>query len=601
MEGREMRSSDTILGLIHERGRKGLPLERVYRLLYQPDLYLKAYGKSYRNHGAMTKGATSETVDGMSVAKIETIIKALRDGTFHWQPVRRVYIPKRKGAKMRPLGLPDWSAKLVQEVIRMILEAYYEARFSDHSHGFRPERGCHTALREIQTQWTGTVWFLEGDISHCFDALDHHLLVSMLRENIHDERFLALISQLLKAGYLEGWTFHRTLSGSPQGGIVSPVLANIYLDKLDTYIEQTLIPAHTRGKQRQDNQEYTHLANLSGDYRKKGERDKANQFKRQAHQLPSLNTSDPNYRRGRYVRYADDWLIGFIGPKAEVEAIKSQLQEYLRDHLKLELSDMKTLITHARSECARFLGYEVQSLHNNAKRTHAKRCINGRIGLRVPHSVIQEKRRRYQRKGKPRNRPELLVESDFTIMAHYQAEYRGLVDYYRLAYNLRSLNTLKWVMEQSLVKTLAAKFQLTGPQVYQRYTATITAHGRTYQGLQLVRAREGKKPLIAQWGGISLHWNSRAILNDQPSRIYGGRTELEKRLLATTCEHCGATDQIEVHHIRALKDLTKYTGRDKPEWVKTMAARRRKTRVLCRTCHLDIHAGRPLTRHTSSS
>ena len=194
-----------------------------------------------------------------------------------------------------------------------------------------------------------------------------------------------------------------------------------------------------------------------------------------------------------------------------------------------------------------------------------------------------------------------MVESDFTIMTHYQAEYRGLVEYYRLAYNLRSLNTLKWVMEQSLIKTLAAKFRLTGPQVYQRYKAAITAHGRTYQGLQVVRVREGKKPLIAQWGGVSLRWDSRAILNDQPPRIYGGRTELEKRLLATTCEYCGATDHIEVHHIRALKDLTKSTGRDKPEWVKTMAARHRKTLVLCRTCHLDIHAGRPLTRHPSSS
>jgi group II intron reverse transcriptase/maturase len=596
-----MRSSNTILGLIHERGRKGLPLERVYRLLYQPDLYLKAYGKIYRNHGAMTTGATSETVDAMSLAKIETIITALREGTFHWHPVRRVYIPKRKGGKMRPLGLPDWSAKLVQEVIRMILEAYYEPRFSDHSHGFRPERGCHTALREIQTQWTGTVWFLEGDISRCFDALDHHLLVSILRESIHDERFLALISRLLKAGYVEEWTFHRTLSGSPQGGIVSPVLANIYLDKLDKYMEQTLIPQHTRGKQRQDNKEYTHLANLSRYYRKTGEMDKANQYKREAQHLPSLDTSDPNYRRCKYVRYADDWLIGFIGPKAEVEAIKHQLEEYLRDHLKLELSDTKTLITHARSECARFLGYDVQALHNNTKRTHAKRCINGRIGLRVPHSVVQEKRQRYQRQGISRHRQELTVESDFTIIAHYQSEYRGLVDYYRLAYNLRSLNTLKWVMEQSLVKTLAAKFRLTVPQVYQRYKATITAQGRVYQGLQVVRPREGKKPLIAQWGGVSLQWDGKAILNDQPPRIYGGRTELEKRLLANTCEHCGTTDHIEVHHIRALKDLTKYTGRDKPEWVKTMAARHRKTLVLCRTCHLDIHAGRPLTRHTSSS
>ena len=197
-----MRTTNAILGLIHERGTKGLPLERVHRLLYNPNLYLTAYGKLYRNQGAMTEGVTEETVEGMSQEKIERTIETLRDGTFQWKPVRRVYIPKKDGKK-RPLGLPDWPSKMVQEVIRLMLNAYYEPQFSEHSHGFRPERGCHTALREIK-KWDGTTWFIEGDISKCFERLDHQVLLSMLQENIHDEPFIKLIRELLEAGYLRG-------------------------------------------------------------------------------------------------------------------------------------------------------------------------------------------------------------------------------------------------------------------------------------------------------------------------------------------------------------------------------------------------------------
>jgi group II intron reverse transcriptase/maturase len=206
----------------------------------------------------MTEGTMGETVEGMSLDKIETIIEALRDGTFQWKPVRRVYIPKKSG-KMRPLGIPEWSDKLVQEVIRMLLNAYFEPQFSDHSHGFRPECGCHTALREVK-KWVGTAWFIEGDISQCFDKLDHDLLLSILKEYIHDEPFINLLSELLKAGYLEEWKFHATLSGMPQGGMVSPLLANIYLDRLDKYVENELIPAYTRGEKRGRNPEYQKLS-----------------------------------------------------------------------------------------------------------------------------------------------------------------------------------------------------------------------------------------------------------------------------------------------------------------------------------------------------
>jgi group II intron reverse transcriptase/maturase len=595
-----MRTTDTILGLIHERGTKGLPLERVQRLLYNSNLYLTAYGKLYRNKGAMTEGTTEETVEGMSQEKIERIIKALRDGTFQWKPVRRVSIPKKDGKK-RPLGLPDWTSKLVQEVIRLILNAYYEPQLSEHSHGFRPERGCHTALREVK-KWDGTKWFIEGDISKCFDRLDHQVLLSILKENIHDEPFIKLISELLEGGYLEDWKFYATLSGTPQGGVLSPLLANIYLDKLDTYIEQELIPEHTKGKGRKMNLAYQRLSNTLYRLRKQGRLEEAKLLMQQMQRLPSLDPEDPNFRRLKYVRYADDFLLGFIGPKSEAEEIKQKLEKFLREQLKLELSQAKTLITHARTEKARFLGYEIQVLHNDRKHTKGRRSINGGIGFQVPKDVLDQKRQDYTEEGKPLHRPELLKDTVFSIISTYQAEYRGLVEYYRLAFDLtHKLHQLKWDMERSLIRTLANKLRITGPQVYRKYQTTINVNGKPYKGLRVTIEREGKKPLVAEWGGIPLTWNMGATLNDQPERLWSVRSELEERLLADTCEYCGFMGKCQVHHVRALKDLQVKGRQPKPRWMVLMAARQRKTMVVCKMCHEDITYGRPMRRRETST
>ena len=589
-----MRDTNTILGLIHERGKKGLPLERVYRLMYNPGLYLTAYGKIYRNKGAMTEGVTEETAEGMSLDKIETIIKALRGDTFQWRPVRRVYIPKKNG-KLRPLGLPDWSDKLVQEVIRLLLNAYYEPQFSSRSHGFRPERGCHTALREIK-QWDGTAWFIEGDISKCFDKLDHQVLLTILRENIHDERFIRLISELLEAGYLEDWKHHATLSGTPQGGVLSPLLANVYLDKLDQYVEQQLIPAYARGEERRRNPAYKSMQGKASRARKERRTEEAKRLRQLQQQLPYYDPNDPDFRRLRYVRYADDFLLGLNGPKEEAEEIKQKLEVFLRDTLKLELSQAKTLITHARTEAARFLSYEIHVIQNNTKQTNGRRSVNGQIGFRVPQDIIREKCQDYTEEGKPIHRPEMLKDSVYTIISTYQAEYRGLVEYYRMAHNLSALYRLKWDMERSLTKTLAAKEQIPVTQVYRRYRATITVEGKPYKGLQATVEREGKKPLVAQWGGISLSWNMKAILDDQLARIWSTRSELEDRLLADTCEYCGSHERCQTHHVRALKDLHVKGRKPKPQWMVLMAARQRKTMVVCKTCHEDITHGRPMRR-----
>jgi group II intron reverse transcriptase/maturase len=604
-----MQSTETYLGLLHERGKRGLPLTRVYRQLFNPNLYLSAYGKVYRNAGALTPGITAETADAMSLGKIATIIEALRTERYQWQPARRTYIPKKNG-KQRPLGMPVWSDKLLAEVIRMILDAYFDVQFSNHSHGFRTGRGCHTALQDIYHNWGGTTWLIEGDIADCFGTLSHELLIATLSEKIHDGRFLHLMKKLLDAGYLEDWKFNQTLSGVPQGSVVSPVLSNILLDKLDQFVETVLIPQYTRGAKRKLNKEYIRLMSRAQRRFKKGQTEAAQRLRKQAQHLPAYDTYDPDYRRLKYCRYADDFCLGFTGPKEEAEAIKQQLRKFLQEELKLELSETKTLITHARSEAAKFLGYEITVLQKDTKRTKnrvsgtKRRSINGRIGLRIPSTVVREKCNRDIRHNTVMHRTELLNESDYTIVATYQLEFRGIANYYRLAYNLHTLHRLKWVMDQSLTKTLATKHHTSVQKIIDKYQAEFVVEGKSYKGLRVTVPREGKKPLVATWGGISLAWDMHADLEDRPQPHWNPRSELEKRLLAQVCEQCGATsltDAIEVHHIRALKDLEQYPGRKKPLWVKIMVARRRKTLVLCRTCHKDIQYGLPVRRHSSRS
>lgn len=394
-----MRDAETVLAIIRERGKEGQDLEDVYRQLYNPDLFLRAYGRIYRNAGSMTKGTTNETVDGMSQRKITGIIELLRNERYRWTPVRRTLIPKKNG-KTRPLGIPTWTDKLLQEVMRSILEAYYEPQFSTMSHGFRPEHGCHTALRAIQITWSGNVWFIEGDIKGCFDNINHTVILSILREKIHDNRFLTMVENLLKAGYLEEWYFRPTLSGTPQGGVISPILANIYLDKLDKFVEQTLIPRYTRGSKKKSNPEYFRLYKQIGRLKEKGAtEDILRPLIQEFRFTGARDNFDPDYRRLNYVRYADDFMIGLDGPKEEAEDIKEQLGKFLCDHLKLELSPEKTLITHTKTEKARFLGYEISTWNRPGQPG------NGNVILRIPPQVIERKSLGTQRKVNPSTEP----------------------------------------------------------------------------------------------------------------------------------------------------------------------------------------------------
>jgi len=594
-----MQTAETVGGLYLERGRRRLPLEDIYRQLFNRDHYLRAYGRIYRNNGAMTPGTTPETVDAMSLEKIDRIIDVLRREAYRWTPVRRTYIPKKSG-KLRPLGIPTWSDKLVQEVGHSLLEAYYEPQFSPHSHGFRPNLGCHTALGEITKHWRGVKWFIEGDITQCFDRIDHKVLLSILGERIHDSRFLRLISNMLKAGYLEEWTYNATLSGTPQGGVLSPTLSNIYLDRLDQFVEKILLPAHNYGDRRETYPPYMALLNAARRSADKEDHEQARSLRQQAQQMPSRDPQDPDFRRLWYVRYADDFLLGFSGPREEAEEIKEKLRAYLRDNLKLELSASKTLITHARTEAARFLGYEIVTLDADDKHDHrGQRCINGAPGLKVPVEVIKAKCSQYMQRSKPIQLTARLQDTDFSIISQYQAEYRGLVQYYLLAFNVHRLWRLQWVMETSLVKTLADKFRTPVSQIYRKYRRTIpTANGtQKVLAVNIDRGKE-KKPLVAVFGGIELRWQKHATLEDQPQKVYSSlRSEIVQRLLAQKCELCESKEgPFQVHHVRKLADLDRPGQGEKPLWVKRMASRRRKTLVVCQRCHEDIHRERPQRR-----
>jgi group II intron reverse transcriptase/maturase len=597
-----MQKAHHIQQAMRNLGKKRQPLTRVYRNLYSVDLFLNAYNKLYRNNGALTKGTEDDTVDGMNMKRIHNIINEVRYERFRFRPVRRTQIPKKGKRGTRPLGIPNFSEKLVQEALRMILNAYYEPRFRDSSHGFRPKRGCHTALLHIKENFKGTVWFIEGDIRGCFDNINHTILLDILSKDIQDGRLHNLIRRIIEAGYMEAWEHHKTYSGVPQGGIISPLLSNIYLHELDVFVEDELIPQYTLGKKRAPNPEYHQLANRAYRARKRGDMKLAQEYMKQMRQLPSQVTHDPQYKRLKYCRYADDFILGFIGSKAEAEEIKTAIGAFLKDKLKLELSAPKTLITHARTQKACFLGYAVSTVDADSQLTRREntptktRAINGVIRLGIPFGLVDELAKRYQQKGKPIHEAPLLMFSDAHIIDIYQQRYRGIAEYYKYAVDRYHLGKLKFIMETAMMKTIASKYKISVSKAYRKYRGKRTVNGQVYKTVEVnVPTKNGNRNIY--WGAIPLKVvkTEKEYIHDRQyqEQYTDVRSDLIRRLQADTCEICGSHDRCEVHHVRKLSDLKKrWAGRkSKPEWVKRMIALRRKTLIVCYECHRSIHNG----------
>jgi group II intron reverse transcriptase/maturase len=584
-----MQTPETVLEVIQKRGKTGKPLERLYRQLFNAEMYKKAYSEIYANKGAITPGSSKETLDGMSEKRIASIIQRIRTETYKWQPVRRTYIPRDNGAS-RPLGIPSGDDKLLQATMKNLLETYYEPTFSTRSHGFRPERGCHTALQQIGQSHRDVSWFIEGDIKGCFDNIDHDILLEIMGERIKDQRFLRLVKHLAKAGYVEEWKWHETYSGTPQGGIINPLLSNIYLDVLDKWVEGELMPLYNRGqkedKGRKRNPEYRNYEYKRGQAKKKGDLEAYKHYGKLMKSVPSI-IDDDSYRKLEYIRYADDFLLSFAGPKKEAEEIREHIRNFLERELSLELSIEKTLITNARNEKARFLGYDLCVMQSDERRT-----VNGTIWYGIPREVKRKAMRKYTKNGKPIHRAGWLPNSDYDIIGSYQAEYRGLVNYYIMAHNVHRLSEVEWTAATSLLKTLAGKYKTSVAKIAKQYKATTGVGDRSYRIFQATVERKGKKPLTTHFGALPLVTNPMpSKITDDIPKIGTNRSQLIDRMMNNECEMCGAKGNIEVHHVRRLKDVNKPGRKNKPAWVHRMAAIRRKTLMTCETCHKAIHAG----------
>ena len=600
-----MRSPERVLNSLNEHSKdSSYKFERLYRILFNEELFYVAYQKIASNGGSTTKGSDGRSIDEMSLARIETLIASLKDESYQPHPSRRVHIPKKNG-KTRPLGIPAFEDKLVQEVVRMILEAIYEGHFETTSHGFRPKRSCHTALLHIQKTFSGAKWFIEGDIKGFFDNIDHDVLVGILRERISDDRFIRLIWKFLKAGYVEDWTFHNTYSGTPQGGIVSPILANIYLDKLDKYVKE-YIRHFDMGTKRRPGKESNDLANerkrtvrklkkIKDGTEKAALVARLKAIEQERAAFPSGDEMDGSYRRLKYIRYADDFILGVIGSKEDALRIKEDIKSFLSESLALELSEEKTLITHT-GKSAKFLGYEITVTRNNHQRRDVqgrlRRTYGKRVRLNVSMATLRDKLLEYGameiklRNGKevwkPKCRSGLIFNDDLEILDRYNRETVGFCNYYLIANNCVVLHNFRYIMEYSMYKTFAGKYRSTVRKINKKYRRNKLFTVK-YEQKGVIKSRtfyktSFKRRTTAFNGSCDIEPYSIADVS---------RTNLTDRLKAEKCELCGATGKLIMHHVRNLKDL-----KGKESWKRLMSARKRKTIALCPSCHRLRHLGK---------
>lgn len=597
-----MEKSERVLKALSDHSQSSdYKYERLYRYLFSEEMFAVAYQRIYAKQGNMTPGTDGKTIDEMSLERIERLIVSLKDESYQPHPARRVYIPKKNGKK-RPLGIPSFEDKLVQEVVRLLLKAIYEGHFEGTSHGFRPHRSCHTALGMIQKSFAGAKWFIEGDIKGFFDNIDHNVLISILRERISDERFLRLIRKFLNAGYVEDWKYNKTYSGTPQGGIISPMLANIYLDKFDKYIKE-YAAKFRKGDRRSINPEYWRLNNKKNWLKKKLQKTSDEQIRKsylyeiaqlskQMLSTPHKDAMDADFRRMQYVRYADDFLISVIGSKSECETIKADITQFMREQLKLELSDEKTLITHAQDK-AKFLGYEIFIRKSDAVKRNKdgvlKRDFNGAVVLTLNSAVIQKKLTEYNALevrnidgkdiwwSKPRRYMTPMKPED--ILAQYNAEIRGLYNYYSLAANVsKECASFAFIMKMSMFKTLGWKLNTSARKVRQKYQKDkdFVIPYNDAKGKQKYRVfyNEGFKKRNAQFD---------VDYDKLPQTMYVPYPSLVERLKDGGCELCGKEGKVVMHHVRTL---TKLKGNN--EWEKLMLKRHRKTLVVCEDCNSMI-------------
>ncbi len=606
-----LRNPINVLKSLGEKSQeKTYKYQRLYRNLYNPEFYLMAYQNIYANKGSMTPGVDGMTIDGISMARINRITQSMRNRSYQPKPARREYIKKKTGNKKRPLGISSADDKLVQEVVRMILESIYEGSFSTKSHGFRPNRSCHTALTQIRNTFTGAKWFVEGDIKACFDSFDHAVLIRILRKRIDDEAFLNLIWKFLKAGYMEQWTYNKTYFGIPQGSGCSPILANIYLNELDEFMQglkerfdvgssagrkQSYKYRSMLGRTKRLKKKYAKDWNEASEEERNRRAKEIRDLKSEYMKLPCYEARDTSFKKIQYTRYCDDFLIGVIGSREDAETIKAEVKKFLAEELNLTLSDEKTKITHT-SECAEFLGYRIKVSRNQGIKRRKDgvktRPFSGVVKLYVPKENWIKKLVEYgvikivtdengNEKWKAMHSGKVLNKSDIEILSDYNAKVRGLFNYYCIADNAYVIGKFGRAMKYSMMKTFAFKYKTKVSKIKKKYMVNgdFTVNYETKQGM---------KTSVFYNQGYGKRDNSIAgqieILPQY--KRYDRPNSLARKLKTKTCELCGGycTD-LEIHQVKKLKNL-----KGNSEWEKLMRKRRRKTLAVCPTCHEKIHS-----------
>jgi len=602
-----MRNAETILSILNQTSErnKQFVFDRLYRNMFNLDFFMEAYRKMYAKPGNMTAGTDGQTIDGFKKRKVERLIELLRNERYYPTPVRRVYIPKKSDKKKkRPLGIPSFEDKLVQEVIRRMLEAIYEPLFLDTSHGFRPNRSCQTALFQIKSTCRGTRWVIEGDITGCFDNVDHDILLKILSRKISDGRFLELIRRFLKSGYFEFHQVKDSLSGVPQGGIVSPILSNIYMHEFDAYMEE-LAKNLTKGTRKKMNPAYQKLVGRRSYCMKTHRYDEAAELLQKMRKLPAMDQMDGDYSRVKYVRYADDFVICVDGSKEFAEQIKQSVTRFLWETLKLELNADKTLITNLKDRRVRFLGYEISKSHDDTiVKKNSKgvkmRSINETIQLLVPAEVINQKIRQFISKGKVASVKRRVNLPVLDIINEYNSEIRGLYNYYSLATDVSvKLGKFKYYHYWSLMKTIAQKEKCSIAKVRAKYGVDVPRKvGTGTRKIVGVRYKTKTGEHVMTYFNESLKKlnEPNTEMSDKYCPGFTAGKQLINRLNANVCELCGTHEgEFEVHHVRKLKDIKdKYKKRGKaiPGWVLEMSRIRRKTLIVCECCHQNIHSGK---------
>jgi group II intron reverse transcriptase/maturase len=458
----------------------------------------------------------------------------LKDESYQPKPSRTTYIPKKNG-KMRKLSFPNGKDKLVQECIRMLLECIYEPSFSNLSHGFRPGRSVHSAIAQVET-FRGIIWLIEGDISACFDEVDHRVLESILRERIDDIRFIRLINKLLRAGYLDtDLKFNRTDSGTGQGSVCSPILANIYLDKLDRYMEQ-VIERDNLGDYRKRNPEYSKAKIKLKHAKRFGNKSAIKSAIREFEATSSVDVMDSGFRRVRYVRYADDFLIGTISDKAYAAQLKMEISTFLSDTLRLRLNDEKTKITNAKHDKVKFLGFHIFKYHT------ADITIDMDVDAMI-HKLHQNGM--CDGHGWPIGITKLLQLPGQEIIKYGNQVLRGLLYSQQGCRNFYKGWRIQYIVHFSIAKTLARKYDVSMKQIFRKFGNALSFPFRNAKGklktisLALFKSFKRNRYFYAKW---------LIKIKEAVGAVYDVRNFLRR-----TCYICESSRQRKMFHRRRKK------------------------------------------------